>query len=398
MSLAVLLLLFPLAQLFPQVLKNNEVPKAVQDHFKGQYPKAKSVTWEKEGDNYIVSYKEDQSMARTTYTATGKFVKTAIPMEQEDLPMNVFNNIKKTYPTYDEILYAYLMKEPKELQYYLVGVKVQSQKLVSDMRFTLIGSLISKVEHPQTEEEMAAKEAEKEKYNEANAKGKGGAAAKESSDKVDSRKRGRRPDPDLITEDKVPAQVMKTFKKRMMNASDVKWSHKQGDSIYTVRCVVRDQQTLGKFMDNGKWVSTRTSLEKEKVPSAVYKTINQFYPSYKFVSAGKELRADKQDFFAVEIIEKSNAKSGDITTLYLDKSARIKYIEEPNLGTADPSTKLTAEEEKAEKKLEKEFAKDQKLDIFPVKSINPDEIPEAIHKWTRTYYPESSDSETAHVR
>ena len=388
MSLAVLLLLFPLAQLFPQVLKNNEVPKAVQDHFKGQYPKAKSVTWEKEGDNYIVSYKEDQSMARTTYTATGKFVKTAIPMEQEDLPMNVFNNIKKTYPTYDEILYAYLMKEPKELQYYLVGVKVQSQKLVSDMRFTLIGSLISKVEHPQTEEEMAAKEAEKEKYNEAHAKGKGGAAAKESSDKTDSRKRGRKPDPDLISEDKVPAQVMKTFKKRMMNASDVKWSHKQGDSIYTVRCVVRDQQTLGKFTDNGKWVSTRTSLEKEKVPSAVYKTINQFYPSYKFVSAGKELRADKQDFFAVEIIEKSNAKSGDITTLYLDKSARIKYIEEPNLGTADPSTKLTAEEEKAEKKLEKEFAKDQKLDIFPVKSINPDEIPEAIHKWTRTYYPE----------
>ena len=38
--------------------------------------------------------------------------------------------------------------------------------------------------------------------------------------------------------------------------------------------------------------------------------------------------------------------------------------------------------------MEKEFAKDQKLDIFPVKSINPDEIPEAIHKWTRTYYPE----------
>ena len=387
MVLSALLLLAPSVPLFPQVLKNNEVPKAVQDHFRGQFPKAKSVSWEKDGENYVASYKEDQSMAKTTFTATGKFVKTAIPIEQEDLPMNVFNNIKKTYPTYDEILYAYLMKEPKDLQYYLVGVKVQSQKLVSDMRFTLIGSLISKVEQPQTEEGMAAKEAEKEKYNEANAKGKG-ASAKESAEKGDSRKRGRKPDPDLISEDKVPAQVMKTFKKRMMNASDVKWSHRQGDSIYTVKCVVRDQQTLGKFTDNGKWVSTRTTLEKEKVPSAVYKTINQFYPSYKFVSAGKELRADKQDFFAVEIIEKANAKSGDITTLYLDKSARIKYIEEPNFGAADPSTKLTADEEKAEKKLEKEFAKDQKLDIFPTKSISADEIPEAIHKWTRTYYPE----------
>ena len=388
MSLSALLLLAPLAPLFPQVLKNNEVPKAVQDHFRGQFPKAKSVTWEKEGENYVVSYKEDQSMAKTTFTATGKFVRTAIPIEQEDLPMNVFNNIKKTYPTYDEILYAYLMKEPKDLQYYLVGVKVQSQKLVSDMRFTLIGSLTSKKEMPQTEEEMAAKEAEKEKYNEVSAKGKGGSSAKESAEKTDSRKRSRKPDPDLISEDKVPAQVMKTFKKRMMNASDVKWSHRQGDSVYTVKCVVRDQQAIGKFTDDGKWVSTRTLLDKERVPSAVYKTINQFYPSYKFVSAGKELRADKQDFFAVEIIEKANAKSGDVTTLYLDKSARIKYIEEPNLGAADPSTKLTAEEEKAEKKMEKEFAKDQKLDIFPVKSISPDEIPEAIHKWTRTYYPE----------
>lgn len=380
---------FPSFRAQAQAVKPNEVPKNAVDNFKSQYPKAKSVSWEKDGEEFVVSYKEDQSLAKTTYTSAGKFVKTTIAIEQEDLPMNVFNNIKKTYPTYDEILYSYLVKEPKDLQYYLVGVMVKSQQLVSDMRFTLIGSLISKSEEKQTEVTMAKKQQEAEAKN-ADVK----AAAEKKSDgkadnaKADSRKKSRKADENLISEDKVPATVMKTFKKRMMNAQDVRWYRKQGDSVYSVKCVVRDQNTLGKFTDQGKWISSRTELEKDRVPSAVYKTINQFYPSYKFVSAGKELRADKQDFFAVEIIEKANAKSGDVTTLYLDKSARIKYIEEPDYTRSDASTKLTAEEQKAEKQLEKEFAKDRKLDIYPVKSISASEIPNSIHKWTTTYYPE----------
>ena len=369
-----------------QAVKMNEVPKTALDNFRSQNPKAKAASWEKEGENFVVSYKEEQSMAKTIYTSAGKFVKTMISIEQEDLPMNVFNNIKKTYTDYDEILYSYLVKEPKELQYYLVGVMVKSQQLVSDMRFTLIGSLISKSEEKQTETSMAQKQQEAASKN-AEIKA---AADKNTSGKpgVAPKKKSRRDDENLLSEDKVPATVMKTFKKRMMNASDVRWYRKPGDSVYSVKCVVREQNTLGKFTDKGKWVSTRTELEKDRVPSAVYKTINQFYPSYKFVTAGKELRADKQDFFAVEIIEKANAKSEGITTLYLDKSARIKYIEEPDFTKADPSTKLTAEEEKAEKQLEKEFAKDRKLDIYPVKSISASEIPNAIHKWTTTYYPE----------
>lgn len=370
-----------------QVVKTNEVPKSVLENFKSQYPKAKSASWEKEGENFIVSYKEEQSEAKTYYTSAGKFVKTMISIGQEDLPMNVFNNIKKTYPDYDEVLHSYLIKEPKDLQYYLVGVAVKSQQLVSDMRFTLIGSLISKSEEKQTAAALEQKQQE--------AKEKAGSVKETAQDKktnekteVASKKKSRKVDENMLSEDKIPASVMKTFKKRMMNASNVRWYRKPGDSVYSVKCVVRDQNTLGKFTEKGKWISTRTELEKDRVPSAVYKTINQFYPSYKFVTAGKELRADKQDFFAVEVIEKANAKTGDITTLYLDKSARIKYIEEPDYTRSDASTKLTVEEQKAEKQLEKEFAKDRKLDIYPVKSISASEIPNAIHKWTNTYYPE----------
>lgn len=402
-------ILLSLCSASAQVVKTNEVPKVILENFKAQFPKAKSVTWEKDGGQYVVSHKEDQSSAKSTYSADGKYQKTAISIEQEDLPMNVFNHIKKQYPNYEGISYVFLMKEPKELQYYLVGVSVPEKKLQADMRFTLIGSLISKTEQPMPDEaatggpkdsEKAGDKAVSEKANKADknsgsAKATGAKADKkaEAGDskaeaKASTPKKSRKTDPFLISEDKVPANVMKMFKKRMMNASDVKWYYKPGDSVYTVKCVVRDQQTLGKFSDKGKWISSRTELEKDRVPSAVYKTINQFYPSYKFVSAGKEIRSDKQDFFAVEIIEKANARTGDVTTLYLDKSARIKYIEEPNFQVADPLTKLTAEEEKMEKKLEKEFAKDRKLDIYPVKSISADEIPNAIHKWTTTYYPE----------
>lgn len=362
-----------------QVLKNNEVPKAVMDKFRSQSPKAKSPSWEKKGQDYVVTFKEDQSVTKSTYTSNGKWLKTAIEIEQEDLPINVFNVVKKEYPEYDDIIYSYLMKEDRNLQYYLVGVKISSKNILSDMRFTLIGNFVKK-------EEKALPSAEElSKLDNSGGTGKSKDVKEKSSSK---KKGGQKTDENLISEDRVPAPVIKTFKKRLMNASEVKWYYKPGDTVYSVKCIVREQNTLGKFTDKGAWISTRTELPKDKVPSAVYKTINTFYPSYKFVSAGKELRKDKQDFYAVEIIESQYARSGDITTLYMDKSARIKFIEEPGIAVSNPATKLTAEDEKDEKKLEKEFAKDQQLDIFPVKSISPDEIPVAIHKWTDTYYPD----------
>ncbi len=362
-----------------QNLKTSEVPKNVTEKFHAQYPKAKSISWEKVGADYVASYKDDQSSTRTTYTENGKWLRTAIFVEQEDLPMNVFNVVKKEYPNYDEISYSYLMKEEKDLQYYLVGVTDRSKNVLAEMRFTLIGNFTRKTEKPLSDEVMASVAKQKEVAS----------SGKEVKEKGESKKKAaaKKADENLISEDKVPAVVMKAFKKRMMNASEVRWFLRPGDSVYTVKCVVREQNTLGKFTDKGAWISSRTELEKDRVPSAVYKTIGQFYPSYKFVSAGKEIRSDKQDFFAVEIIEAQYSKDGDITTLYLDKSARIKYIEEPALKTSSASN-MTAEEEKEERKLEKEFAKDQQLDIFPVKSISADEIPNSIHKWTSTYYPE----------
>ena len=378
-TLAVVALVASVMTANAQVLKNSEVPKAVMEKFHAQSPKAKSPSWEKEGANYVVTFKEDQSMTKSTYTENAKWLKTAIFVDQEDLPTNVFNVVKKEYPNYDEIMYAYLMKEEKNLQYYLVGVKVSAKDLLAEMRFTLIGNFVRK------EEKNLPTAAEMDKMTtEKNTAAKSSGKVKSDSKK----KNAKKTDDYLITEDKVPAAVIKTFKKRLMNASDVRWYYKPGDSIYSVKCVVREQNTLGKFTDQGAWISSRTELEKEKVPSAVYKTINTFYPSYKFVSAGKEVRKDKQDFFAIEIIESQYARKGEITTLYLDKSARIKYIEEPGLVAETIEDKLTAEEEKEEKRLDKEFAKDQQLDIFPVKSISADEIPASIHRWTNMYYPE----------
>lgn len=367
--------------LIAQSLRMKDVPKSIAEHFHAHYPKAKSVVLEKDSLKglYVVSFKDEGSFTKSTYNVMGKWLKTAILIENEDLPMNVFNVVKKEYPTYDDIVYAYLVKEVKDLQYYLVGVSVKSEQIFSDMRFTLIGSFIRKEEKPLSEELLAA--GGKESDVRLNLKDK-------LRKNQDSKKSERGWDNNLISQDKVPANVIKMFKKRMMNASEVRWYNKTGDSIYSVKCILRGQGTLGKFTDKGIWISTRTELEKDRVPSAVYKTINTFYPSYKFLSAGKEIRGDKQDFFAVEIIEEQNARDGSITTLYLDKSARIQHIEEPDLKTSDAFMELTPEDKKAEQKLEKEFAKDRKLDIYPVKSIRPDEIPNAIHKWTDTYYPE----------
>ena len=110
-TLAVVALVASVMTANAQVLKNSEVPKAVMEKFHAQSPKAKSPSWEKEGANYVVTFKEDQSMTKSTYTENAKWLKTAIFVDQEDLPTNVFNVVKKEYPNYDEIMYAYLMKE-----------------------------------------------------------------------------------------------------------------------------------------------------------------------------------------------------------------------------------------------------------------------------------------------
>ena len=167
-------------------------------------------------------------------------------------------------------------------------------------------------------------------------------------------------EPDLIQEENVPVAVKKTFKKRFMNASEVKWYYNTDDSIYRLTCVMRDAETEGFISVGGSWISTITELEDDKLPSALYKSIDEFYSNYKIDKVKKEVRSDKNDHFIIDVIEEQNKKSGHVTQMYLDKNGKIIKIVDPEIKEDNKEPEMSDKEKKEQAKMEKEFKKDQK--------------------------------------
>ncbi len=194
-------------------------------------------------------------------------------------------------------------------------------------------------------------------------------------------------DPTLLSEDKVPAPVLKTFKKRFSTATEMQWHSTPNDTIVMVYYVMREVPMESEFGASGYWIETRETADPEKLLSACYKTLDVFYQNYKVKSAYKITRSDKNNQFLINILEPQNAKSQQLTKVYLDKSGRFIKAEAPEekMGAEDNVVDKKASKEEA--KIKKEFEKDRQLDIYPAK-ISGDELPNSIQRWIDKNYPD----------
>lgn len=195
-------------------------------------------------------------------------------------------------------------------------------------------------------------------------------------------------DPTLISSEKVPANVIKTFNKRFSSATEAQW-HNNGekDTFYIVNYIMREVQMESLFGKSGYWISTTEPVDPDNLLSACHKTIAMFFSKYKIVAAYKISRSDKNNQFLVHIIESQNAKSQSITKIYLDKSGKLINIEEPTEVQENKTEKIDKKTAKEEAKLKKEFEKDKQLDIYPTK-ISDDELPNGIQYWVNKNYPD----------
>ncbi len=383
-NIIILLCFICIPQLFyAQVIKKKELPKEVANQFKIKNPKAKSITWEKEDEAFVALFKENRNDVKSYFTTSGKWIKTMYSVDKEDLPTNVFNHVKKNYPNYTDLNEIYFVKQNNERDHYFVDVLVPSEKLIASVKFNVTGRFVS-----ETTKEITEETAEKIINKSMDADDK-----EDDGKKTDKKRKTRRikktpyVDPHLITEDKVPAAVIKTSKRRFINATETKWYFNPEDTIYEVNCVLRGEKTKGFIGKSGFWINTISEMDPKRVTSTYLRTINEFYPEgYTVKSAWREARADKQDQFIIEIIEDANKRTGESVNVHLDKRGRIVKIVEPERKeeTEDLANKTV---DKSEAKLEKEFAKDMKMK-YESKSITESELPPGVGNWILREYPE----------
>lgn len=80
-----------------QKMKEKELPSAVKESFKKNYPNAKEVKWEKEGSNFEAEFEIGETESSVVYDANGILVESEVEIKIEELPAAVKDYVSKNY-------------------------------------------------------------------------------------------------------------------------------------------------------------------------------------------------------------------------------------------------------------------------------------------------------------
>ena len=193
----------------------------------------------------------------------------------------------------------------------------------------------------------------------------------------------------LISSDKLPAAILKAYKKRYASATDPVWNFYKDKQLYTVSCVYKNIPTDISYKEDGVWVETLEVHSLDKLSTACIKTINMYYQDYKLNSVKKQLTGTKDDAFIVGIFESHNVKKKLETKIYLELSGGYIRAEDPVEEEQIPTQTEQSDKKqvKEDKKIDKGFSKDAKLDEKSTK-LTGSELPSSIQRWVKTNYPE----------
>ena len=127
---------------FAQKIPSNKVPAALTGSFKDKFPSATAAKWEKEGDEYEVTFKLKKEGFAAKFDATGKWLETEQQIKVAELPMPIQNNIKKEFPGF-KIEEACKLESLKDGHAY--EAEVVKGKESWDLIYTMDGKLLSKM-------------------------------------------------------------------------------------------------------------------------------------------------------------------------------------------------------------------------------------------------------------
>ncbi len=80
-----------------QKVKESDVPTAVKNSFKKQYPTVNKTTWEKEGVNFEAEFDFDKAEMSVLINATGDILETEVEIGVDKLPANAASYISVHY-------------------------------------------------------------------------------------------------------------------------------------------------------------------------------------------------------------------------------------------------------------------------------------------------------------
>ncbi len=149
----------------------------------------------------------------------------------------------------------------------------------------------------------------------------------------------------------VPDIVSKTLVKKVLHPAELNWF--LVDSMYIARCLNQGKKTAVYITPAGVWEKTLTIMPEESVTGLMAKHLNDFYSGWRFKSAVKEQRADKDDKMMVEFYEKANYKAKLVTTVFFDKAGKLIRTIDPDYELGGNDKKESAEDDALNKYYEK---------------------------------------------
>lgn len=334
--------------LFGQKLKQEDIPDDVIQTLDFEQPGAKVTQWLLNEGTYEATFK-NSGMTGTIYIQQdGTFLETHYEVPKNSLPTAVTDYIENNYPLF-LIEVSETREAPQVSMYYHIEVRPdQLGAKPSVLTFDDMGRLLTRVDPENfTISEEAQNYANLRSGRSVDSEPEGGSAAAKPAPKPRpapaAKPRPERPakaepqleisvdDVDRLAPSDIPGNVNKAFTKKVPRPDSPVW-YKYNDS-YMVVCKVNEVRNELYFSNQGVWQYTYVDITDEQVPQGVLKHLTNYYKGYKFVYGMKELRADKQDKIMVEIIEKENAKTKEITTLVFDKTGKFLKVYEPDNAT-----------------------------------------------------------------
>lgn len=180
----------------------------------------------------------------------------------------------------------------------------------------------------------------------------------------------------------VPDVVSKALAKKVLHPAELNWF--LVDSVYIARCLNQGKKTAVYITPKGIWEKTLTIMPEESVSGLMAKHLNDFYPGWRFKSAVKEQRADKDDKMMVEFYEKANYKGKLVTTVFFDKAGKL-------IRTIDPDYELGgSKKESAEDDALNKYYEKMNMDLG---NDDAESVPENVKAAFKLKYPKVNNVE-----
>jgi len=146
----------------------------------------------------------------------------------------------------------------------------------------------------------------------------------------------------------IPDEVKKNFSRKFPRAENISWN--KVDENYKVDCFFKTRATYAEFTKEGSLIITITDLDLKTLYPPIQKHIDNNYSKDKIILAEKAVKADKQDYYYVQIERKDQeTKEKYIAELFFDKTGRIEQVKLPEgindmtiVGIDDPNSEIPA--------------------------------------------------------